>query len=148
MGSSSYTSNSLPSKQGHLGKPQKKVLFLAGHSAKALTPFPLAVSGTRDFMQVLFIYGQIYVFEPAKPGTEIGIKKKSKMSPEKIHVQRKLENRKRPFMKYTRITQSEGGYLTCSLRSIMNIILKHQECLFVYNIYIRASTALYAIICE
>ena len=34
------------------------------------------------------------------------------MSPEKNHVQRKLENWKRHFMKCTRITQSQGGYLT------------------------------------
>ena len=49
----------------------------------------------------------IYVFETSNSDTENGFKE-IKMSPEKNSAQRKLENWKRYFMKYTRITQSHG----------------------------------------
>ena len=79
---------------------KEKLAFLAGHSAKALTPLPLAVSGIRDFMQTfLYKYMDIctYVFETSKL-RHGKWHYKIKMSPEKHHVQWKLENWKRHFM--------------------------------------------------
>ena len=50
------------------GASQKKIVFLANASAKALTPPPTrAVSKHSDCMQVFFTCINIYIFEREKP---------------------------------------------------------------------------------
>ena len=71
----------------------KKLAFLAGLSAKALTPPPPLVSGrNKGIYASFFLNININTFlKPAKTNTENGIKVKNVT---KNHVQRKLENRK------------------------------------------------------
>ena len=64
-----------------IGSTSKKIAFLDGQFAKALTP--LSPKGT---IAIFFLYIEIYMLlNPANSDMENGFKKDSKMSPEKNH---------------------------------------------------------------
>ena len=72
----------------------KKIAFLVGHFAKALTPPPLPVSGKKSILcKFFFTYIHIYVFETSKLRLGKWLFKKTKMSLTKIHKQWKLLER-------------------------------------------------------
>ena len=66
----------------------KKIAFLAGHSAKALTPDPLPVSRTIAILCKFFFIFDIYIIyvflKPANSYTENGIKQIRKCPLEKF----------------------------------------------------------------
>ena len=69
----------------------KKLAFLASHSAQALIPSPYLLAEQGNLCNFFLHINIIMFLKPANSDTENGIKK-SKKSPEKNHVQRKLEN--------------------------------------------------------